>query len=109
MQYSSEKPLNPLTLDVYPAKQTSSFVLFEDDGEYGYEQVKYATTRYSCIEKDGKTIVTIEARNAHGDYIPEKRKYVVRVHGRSSAQYSVTVNHAILSQGYGNTRQMSKY
>lgn len=100
MQYSSEKPLDPLTLDAYPAKQTSSFVLFEDDGEYGYEQGKYSTTRYDCIEKDGKIVVTIEARNAHGGYLPEKRKYVVKVHGRSAVQYSVTLNHALLSQGW---------
>jgi len=100
MEYSSEKALDPLTLDVYPAKQTSSFVLFEDDGEYGYEQGKYATTRYGCIEKDGKTIITIEARNGHGDYTPGKRKYVVKVHRRTAAQYSVTVNHAILNQGW---------
>ena len=100
MQYSSEKWLDPLTLDVYPAKQASSFVLFEDDGEYGYEQGKYATTRYGCIEKDGKTTITIEARNAHGGYLPEKRRYVVKVHGRTAAQYSVTLNQATLNQGW---------
>lgn len=100
MQYSAEKPLDPLTLDVYPAKQNSSFVLFEDDGEYGYEQGKYSTTRYDCIDKNGKIIVTIDARSAHGGYLPGKRKYVVKVHGRSAAQYAVRLNHAILTQGW---------
>lgn len=100
MQYSSEKPLDPLTLDVYPARQDSSFVLFEDDGEYGYEQGKYATTRFDCIDKDGKITVTISARNAHGGYLPERRKYVVNVHGRSAAQYTVRLNRAILTQAW---------
>jgi alpha-glucosidase len=100
MQYSSEKPLDPLILDVYPAKQNSSFVLFEDDGEYGYEQGRYSTTRYDCVEQDGKVIVAIGARNARGGYLPKKRKYVVKVHGRSAAKYSVTLNHALLAQGW---------
>lgn len=100
MQYSSEQPLDQLTLDVYPAKRTSSFVLFEDDGEYGYEQGKYSTTRYKCIDKDGKIIVEIEARSAHGGYLPERRRYMVKVHTRSVAQYSVTLDHALLTRGW---------
>ena len=100
MQYSSEKPLDPLTLDVYPAKEAASFVLFEDDGEYGYERGTYATTRYDCVDKDGTAIVTIHARSSHGGYSPERRKYIVKVHGRPSAQYSVILNHANLAQGW---------
>lgn len=98
-QFSSEKPLDSLTLDVYPAAQVSSFVMFEDDGEYGYEQGKYSTTRYECIDTNGTAAVTIHARDSHG-YSPGKRKYVINVHGRLSAEYSVALNHSDLSQGW---------
>lgn len=100
MQYSSEKALDPLILDVYPGKESSSFVLFEDDGEYGYEEGKYSTTKFDCINKDGTIIVTVGARNSRGGYLPEKRRYVVKVHGRPPARYAVRLNRAILSQGW---------
>jgi len=100
MQYSSEKPLDPLTLDIYPAGEASSFVLFEDDGEYGYEQGEYSTTRYDCVDKNGTVIVTIHARNSRGGYSPERRRCIVKVHGRPSAQYSVTLNHTDLARGW---------
>jgi alpha-glucosidase len=100
MQYSSEKPLDPLTLDVYPAIQSSSFVLFEDDGEFGYEQGKYSTTRYDCIEKDGKIVVQINARVTHGGYLPPQRQYVIKVHARSGGQWMVRLNDVLLTRAW---------
>jgi len=100
MQYSSERPLDPVILEVYPGKSPSSFTLFEDDGEYGYERGTYATTQFECIDMDGTVTITIHSRNSLGGYDPGKRKYVVNVHGRSSAKYAVQLNHALLVQGW---------
>ncbi len=100
MQYSSEKPLDPLILDVYPGRDAASFVLFEDDGEYGYEEGKYSTTQYDCVDRNGTVIVTIHARSSYGGYSPERRGCIVKVHGRPSARYSVTLNGTDLSRGW---------
>jgi alpha-glucosidase len=100
MQYSSEMPLDPLTLEVYPGKGPSSFNLFEDDGEYGYEQGIYATTRFECTDKNGRVTITINPRNSHGGYDPGRRKYIVNVHGRPAAKYAVQLNRATLVQGW---------
>jgi alpha-glucosidase len=102
MQYSSEKPLNPLILDIYPGTRSSSFTLFEDDGEYGYEQDKYCTTKYDCIDKNGKVIITINARNARGEYAPATRNYTLRVHGCSAPKYSVKLNNNELAEGWSH-------
>ena len=100
MQYSSEMPLSPLTLQVYPGTNASSFALFEDDGEYGYEQGRYATTLFECLDENGTVTIRINARAARGGYDPGKRRYVVNVHGRPPAKYFVQLNHATVVQGW---------
>jgi alpha-D-xyloside xylohydrolase len=43
LQYTSEKPAEPITLRVYTGAD-GSFTLYEDDGEsYGYEKALFAT------------------------------------------------------------------
>lgn len=100
MQYSSEMPLDPLILEVYPGRSPSSFTLFEDDGEYGYEQGIYATTRFECTDKNGTVTITINPRSSHGGYDPGRRRYIVNVHGRPTAKYAVQLNRATVAQGW---------
>jgi alpha-glucosidase len=102
MQYSSERPLNPLILDIYPGPRSSSFTMFEDDGDYGYEQGKYSTTKYDCIDRDGKIIITINARNARGGYAPATRNYILKVHGCSAPKYAVKLNNNELADGWSH-------
>lgn len=103
MQYSLEMPLSPLTLEVYPGRDASSFTLFEDDGEYGYDWGVYATTQYECIDKNGTVTITINARHSHGGYDSGRRKYIVNVHGRPAYEYSVQLNHAAVGQAWTYT------
>jgi alpha-glucosidase len=100
MQFSSEKPLDPLTLDIYPGPQASTFTLFEDDGVYGYERGQYCTTKYDCVEADGKVTVTIHARDAHAGFAPPTRGYFLKVHGCAARHYSVELNKKTLAGGW---------
>ena len=100
MQFSSEKPLDPLTLDIYPGPRASTFTLFEDDGIYGYEQGQYCTTKYDCAEADGRVTVTIHARDAHGGFAPPTRGYFLKIHGRRAPKYSVELNKKALAAGW---------
>jgi len=86
MQHTDERPLDPLTLDIYGGDE-GSFILYEDDGltlayregdwaKFGYEETAEAVT------------LTIGARQ--GRYRPPDRRVIVRFHGWSEAPASVT-------------------
>ncbi len=78
MDYADEKPLDPLTLDIYPAG-TSSYTLYEDDGvsrRYITENA-YTTTTYTCSVSGNEISFRIGARE-NGNaavYTPEARSY----------------------------------
>ncbi|NJK79345.1 MAG: DUF5110 domain-containing protein [Chloroflexaceae bacterium] len=77
MQYTDEKPLNPLTLDIYPGM--GIFTLYEDDGiSFAYQQGDYCTTTYELVQDGGRLTLTIGERV--GNYTPPPRDVVVRVH-----------------------------
>jgi alpha-glucosidase len=49
MQYRGEKPLDEITLYVFPDQKPTSFDLYEDDGvTFDYEKNKYSTTRITA-------------------------------------------------------------
>lgn len=80
VDYADEKPLNPLTLDIYPAGSTS-YTLYEDDGvtrRYITDNA-YTTTSYTCIQSGSDITFLIGARQNHNenitDYMPESRSY----------------------------------
>jgi alpha-glucosidase len=100
MQYTGEKPLDPLTLDIYP-KGRSAFTLFEDDGQsLAYQQGDYTTTTYHSEEAGATVTVTIDPRNNHrGKFRPPARDYILQIHNQSRPGLVVTVNGAALPQG----------
>jgi hypothetical protein len=56
ISYADEKPLSPVTLDIYPGDKPSSYSLYEDDGVSRNYLLKkaYALTTFSCRkQKDG--------------------------------------------------------
>jgi alpha-glucosidase (family GH31 glycosyl hydrolase) len=80
VQYASEKPLDPITLWVYPAAR-SAFQLYEDDGvSYAYEQGEYALTDLRC-QTLGNGTIQVSIGKTRGSFagMLEKRSYVVRV------------------------------
>ena len=83
MQFSSEKPLNPLTLEVYPGQ--GSFSLYEDDGEtFEFVGGDTCSTDYrtSC---SGDQLV-VECSQREGLYVPAARRAVLRVHLRTGIE-----------------------
>jgi alpha-glucosidase (family GH31 glycosyl hydrolase) len=81
IEYTGQKPLDSLTLDVYPNGE-SDFTLYEDDGEtYDYESGAFATTLFKCREtKEG---VELEINPSQGKYRgqPGQRAYMLQVRG----------------------------
>jgi alpha-glucosidase len=82
LRFTGERPLDPLTLDLYPGE--GDFMLYEDDGHsFAYQQGQFCTTRYT-LRQDGQYLIfAIGART--GAYAPPQRNIVLRFHGTDAA------------------------
>jgi alpha-glucosidase len=78
MQWSNEKPMDPLFLDIYPSTQSSSFDFYEDEGDgFAYQQSKGSKITY-LAQKDASG-ATIKASARTGAFIPPARSLKIRV------------------------------
>jgi len=80
MQYVGEKPVETITLDIYPAGH-SEYELVEDDGiSLAYRDGAVTRTQIVCDADRAGVRVTIHPRTGHYQGMPERRDYVVRLH-----------------------------
>jgi alpha-glucosidase (family GH31 glycosyl hydrolase) len=78
MQYFGEKPINPVTLDIFPSGK-SAYKLYEDDGlSLDYQKGVFAQTDISCIENSQS--VNVEILATTGKYKVANRNYTLWVH-----------------------------
>jgi alpha-glucosidase len=80
MQYSWERPLDPLTLEVYRGAD-GSFTLYEDDGETtGYRTGAYVLTPFQVTESAGAlTCLGGEVQGSFAGH-PAERAYLLNIH-----------------------------
>jgi alpha-glucosidase len=77
LHYADERPLDPLTLDLYPGN--GAFTLYEDDGHsFEYESGQFSTTSYTLRMTEERLVCEIGARE--GTYVPAARRLLIRVH-----------------------------
>ncbi len=77
MKYTDEKPVNEITLDIFPG-ENSSFDLYEDDGSsLDYKTGKFSLTRITSAGSSGALKVNIS--KATGGYMPANRTYLAKV------------------------------
>jgi alpha-glucosidase (family GH31 glycosyl hydrolase) len=56
LQYSSERPLDPLSIEIYPGADRA-ITLYEDDGEtMVYQNGAYAKTRFEVTRREGEVV-----------------------------------------------------
>jgi alpha-glucosidase (family GH31 glycosyl hydrolase) len=97
---SDEKPVDPLTLEVYAGRQAAGFNLYEDDGvSLDYRAGAYAWTalRFAPEEGDGNYTLIISPVKGKFKGQLAKRRYWVRVHGLFKPQ-SVALNRSKLTE-----------
>jgi alpha-glucosidase (family GH31 glycosyl hydrolase) len=83
MAWSDQKPVDPLTLDVYAGSRAAEFNLYEDDGtslEYRTGAYAWTPLRFAS-EKTGNYTLSIGPVQGKFQGQLAKRRYVVRVHG----------------------------
>ena len=91
MQYSWERPLDPLTLEIYRGADRS-FSLYEDDGETtGYQTGACVLTPFQITESAG--VLTCIAGEAQGSFAghPSERAYLLNIHHQPEVR-EVTCN-----------------
>jgi alpha-glucosidase len=78
MKNTSEKPWDPLTVEIYPAGK-SSFTLYRDDGiGFGYRKGEFTTTKISADEAGSSVRVVVDESNK----LFAPKEYVLRLHLR---------------------------
>lgn len=92
MHYVGEKPLDTLSLHVYPHGE-SSFTLYEDDGvSEAYREGSVAETAICCREHEGAVELSISPRAGAYAGMPETRRFDVFLYMAEPRE--VTVNGA---------------
>jgi alpha-glucosidase len=94
MRYSNEKPLDPLTVKVFPLAegQTSEYTLYEDAGDTrAYREDQAAWTNIRAKENAGELTLTIDAVKGSYPGMPAARAYRLLLPGDWPPE-SVTVN-----------------
>jgi len=86
MMSSSEKPVDPVELVLFPGESgaivgaPSDFELYEDDGtSLGYKEGRFARTRYTQRRTSDKIAVGIEPAVGEYDGMVEERAYILRL------------------------------
>jgi len=91
VQYSNEKPADPIELRIYPGAD-GSFTLYEDENDnYNYEKGVYATIGFHW--DDAKRQLTVDARKGTFPGMLQARTFHVVVVGKGHGA------------GVGNRRQ----
>ena len=83
MDYSDQKPLDPLALDIYAGKN-ASFRLYEDDGlTFDYKKGQFAWTpiKFEQTGKSDNYAITVGPREGTYKGALDKRRYIIRLNG----------------------------
>ena len=101
MQYTGEKPWNPITLDLYPrAGETNHATLYEDDTlSTAYQRGEFRNTPITAAADDAAKTVSVAISAAAGDFRGAlmERSWILRIHPpvdwpKTLAPVDVTVN-----------------
>lgn len=99
MDYTDQKPVDPLTLDVYAGKP-SEFKLYEDDGiSFDYRKGRYSWTviDFGDSVKSGDYYLNIRPVKGKFKGQMTKRRYVIKIHGLQKPE-AILVNDRVISE-----------
>jgi alpha-glucosidase len=81
MQYTREKPVDPLTINYYPSTSASSYNLYEDDGESNaYLNNSFAITHIEAVQKDKSVVIKVGKPGGAYKGMTSKRAYEIVIH-----------------------------
>jgi len=84
MQFTGEKPWNPVTLDLYPdAGNSHPITLYEDDTRtIAYQRGEFRTTELTAAANDADKLVQVKIGAASGSFTGAltERRWILRIH-----------------------------
>jgi alpha-glucosidase len=87
MDYVGQHPVTQITVDMFPAKQRTTFNYYDDDGStYDYEHDAYFRQTLS-VQRTSRG-VRIETGAVTGSYQPDLKFYLFKVHGGAAGMVS---------------------
>ena len=90
MNYSDEKPVDVITLDIFPYQQ-STFDMYEDDKlSLNYQSGDFAITKIKSNLSSSNLLLSVD--KPVGKFTPTKHKYVAKIHWSAAAPQSVLEN-----------------
>lgn len=96
VQYTDEAPVDPLTLEIFPA-DASQRDYYEDDGiSFAYLRGSMLEQKFSFSRSAAQTTFSVSARQ--GSYVPAKRSLELKFRAQIQSPSSVTVNGQRLPQ-----------
>jgi alpha-glucosidase len=96
VQFSDQAPIDPLTIDIYPAVQSSS-ILYEDDGiSFNFRNGGYCLRAFDL--KQNKKGYNITLHQSEGNYKPTSRNLVIRLHDQKEKPAKVSFGKVLLIQ-----------
>jgi len=84
MQYTNQKPVDPLIVTVYPLKdgEISTYTLYEDSGDTrGYQTGEAAWTTITAMQAGPEMTIEISPVREHYAGMPSSRSYEIRLPG----------------------------
>lgn len=84
MQYRGEKPMDEITLYIFPDKKETILNFYEDDGlSFEYEQGKYSTTRIAAKSTMDGSMIQIDAPKGNFEGMVNNRTWNITMHANS--------------------------
>jgi alpha-glucosidase (family GH31 glycosyl hydrolase) len=99
MQHTGERPLDELTLQIYP-HGASRFELYEDDGlSNAYRRGVYALTSIACVAEHHRVAVRVDAPSGDRSVVPAGRRFLLRLRLEHPAAVTVEGSGELASTG----------
>lgn len=92
-QFVGERPVSQITLDIFPSENSTSFVVYDDDGQtYNYEKGEYF--RQEIRAQTIGSATRVEINGSKGKYVTPLRTYLLRIH---TAAHRLSVDGKLLA------------
>ena len=107
MQYIGQKPLDTLIVKVFPKEATTSYTMYEDDGEtYAYENGGIAETRFECKKSGQKIEFTVQPVKGSYKGMYTSRTYELEIDAAQRPSKVLVNNTQVSDWTYGDDHKV---
>jgi alpha-glucosidase (family GH31 glycosyl hydrolase) len=112
-QFTDQKPLTELILEIYPANETGLFFYYEDDGNsFDYQDGGYNLTKFDYVKQENKII--FNSKFIHNEFSSNQKNLMIHFYKTDfkslclNGQQLKETNETEKSEGYSYNPQLQK-